>query len=79
MILAIKKGDFIKINYTGKVDDVVFVTTNESIAKENDIYNPDIGYDGDVISVGAKHVPINLDEDIIGKEVGYSKLVNINC
>lgn len=78
MILTIKKGDFIKINYNGKVDEgIVFVTTDESVAKEHDIFNPDIGYGGDVITVGAKHVLLNFDEDLIGKEVGYIGTVTV--
>ena len=36
--MAIKKGDFVEINYTGKINDSekqIFDTTDEKIAKDN--------------------------------------------
>jgi FKBP-type peptidyl-prolyl cis-trans isomerase SlyD len=71
--VAIEKGDFIKITYTGKFEDgQVFDTTDEEIAKANGIFNPRGMYGGDVVIVGAGHTIKGLDEDFIGKEVGYS-------
>lgn len=73
-----EKGDFIKISYTGKFDDgQIFDTTNEDIAKEHQIYNPRGLYGGDVIIVGAGHTIRGLDEELVGKEVGYSGEVSI--
>ncbi len=78
MNLAIEKGDFIKVSYTGKFDDEkVFDTTNEELAKESDIYNDRGMYGGDVVIVGAGHTIVGLDEDFVGKEVGYSGSVEI--
>ena len=78
MNLAIEKGDFIKVSYTGKFDDEkVFDTTNEELAKENSIYNDRGMYGGDVVIVGAGHTIVGLDEDFIGKDVGYSGSVEI--
>lgn len=78
MNLAIEKGDFIKVSYTGKFDDEkVFDTTNEELAKVNSIYNDRGMYGGDVIIVGAGHTIVGLDEDFVGKEVGYSGSVEI--
>ena len=36
-----KKGDFITIDYTGKVkeNEKIFDTTNEELAKKEEIYN----------------------------------------
>ncbi len=75
--MTIQKGDFIRVSYTGKNDDRVFDTTDEEVAKANDIYNEKGKYGGDVIIVGAGHTVAGLDEDLVGKEVGYSGSVTI--
>jgi FKBP-type peptidyl-prolyl cis-trans isomerase SlyD len=76
--MAIQKGDFIKLNYTGRFEDGrVFDTTDEELAKKEDIFNPGGLYGGDVVIVGADHTIEGLDEDFEGKEVGYSGTVVI--
>jgi FKBP-type peptidyl-prolyl cis-trans isomerase SlyD len=76
--MAIQKGNFIKLNYTGKFDDgKVFDTTDEELAKKEEIFNPRGLYGGDVVIVGAGHTIQGLDEDLEGKEVGYSGSVEI--
>jgi FKBP-type peptidyl-prolyl cis-trans isomerase SlyD len=77
--MSIEKGDFIKVSYTGKTADEgrVFDTTEENVAKESGIYNEKGKYGGDVIIVGAKHTVEGLDEDFIGKDVGYKGSVII--
>ncbi|HEY9204321.1 MAG TPA: peptidylprolyl isomerase [Candidatus Methanoperedens sp.] len=76
--MSIAKGDFIKVSYTGKTDEGrVFDTTDEDIAKTNNIYNEKGKYGGDIIIVGAGHTVEGLDEDIVGKEVGYKGSVTI--
>ncbi len=78
MNLAIEKGDFIKVSYTGKFDDEkIFDTTDEELAKSNNIYNDRGMYGGDVVIVGAGHTIVGLDEDFVGKDVGYSGSVEI--
>lgn len=79
LIMAIKKGDFIKVTYTGKTADEgrVFDTTDEEVAKASNIYNEKGKYGGDVIIVGAGHTVAGLDEDFAGKEVGYKGSVTI--
>jgi FKBP-type peptidyl-prolyl cis-trans isomerase SlyD len=78
MNLAIEKGDFIKVSYTGKFDDEkIFDTTDEELAKSNNIYNDRGMYGGDVVIVGAGHTIVGLDEDFVGKDVGYSGTVEI--
>ena len=78
MNLTIEKGDFIKVSYTGKFDDEkVFDTTDEELAKVNSIYNDRGMYGGDVVIVGAGHTIVGLDEDFVGKDVGYSGSVEI--
>jgi FKBP-type peptidyl-prolyl cis-trans isomerase SlyD len=75
--MTIQKGDFIRVSYTGKNDDRVYDTTDEEIAKANNIYNEKGKYGGDVIIVGAGHTVVGLDEDFIGKEVGYTGSVTV--
>lgn len=76
--MSIQKGDFIKISYTGKTDEGhVFDTTDEEVAKASNIFNEKGKYGGDVIIAGAGHTIAGLDEDIIGKDVGYSGSVTI--
>jgi FKBP-type peptidyl-prolyl cis-trans isomerase SlyD len=76
--MAIQKGDFIKLNYTGMFEDGrAFDTTNEELAKKEDIFNPRGLYGGDVVIVGAGHTIEGLDEDLVGKEVGYTGKVTI--
>ncbi len=76
--MSIEKGDFIKVSYTGKTDEGrVFDTTEEEVAKANGIYNEKGKYGGDVVIVGAKHAVAGLDEDFIGKDVGYNGSVTI--
>jgi FKBP-type peptidyl-prolyl cis-trans isomerase SlyD len=77
--MAIQKGDFIKLNYTGKFEDGrIFDTTDEELAKKEEIFNPRGLYGGDVVIVGAGHTIEGLDEDLEGKEVGYSGSVVIS-
>ncbi|MDY9926664.1 peptidylprolyl isomerase [Methanosarcina sp.] len=76
--MAIQKGDFIKLSYTGKFEDGrTFDTTDEELAKKEEIFNPRGLYGGDVVIVGAGHTIEGLDEDLEGKEAGYSGTVSI--
>ncbi|AKB31548.1 Peptidyl-prolyl cis-trans isomerase [Methanosarcina siciliae HI350] len=76
--MAIQKGDFIKLNYTGRFEDGrIFDTTDEELAKKEEIFNPRGLYGGDVVIVGAGHTIEGLDEDLEGKEAGYSSTITI--
>ncbi|KAB3548098.1 MAG: peptidylprolyl isomerase [ANME-2 cluster archaeon] len=76
--MTIENGDFIRINYTGRLEDgMVFDTTDEEVAKEHDIYDENTRYDSFVIIVGKGHVVEGLDEDIVEKEAGYRGTVEI--
>ena len=67
-----KKGDFIELEYTGKVKDMdlVFDTTSEKEAKENNIHDAKASYGPVVICIGQNHVIKGLDEQLEGKEPG---------
>lgn len=76
--MAIEKGDFIRIRYTGKFSDgMVFDTTDEQLAKDNGIFNPRGVYGGDVVVVGSGQTIKGLDEDFVGKEPGYSGTLTV--
>ena len=76
--MAVQKGDFIKLNYTGKFEDGrVFDTTDEELAKKEEIFNAQGLYGGDVVIIGAGHTIEGLDENLEGKEVGYKGTVSI--
>lgn len=70
--MAVKKNDFVEIEYTGRLKEekVVFDTTDEKTAKENDIHNPNALYGPVVICIGHNHVVKGLDDALVGKEPG---------
>lgn len=69
--MTIKEGDFVQIIYSGEVDGRIFDTTDEEEAKEAGIHNAGALYGPIGIRVGSRHVIVGLDDDLIGKEVGY--------
>jgi FKBP-type peptidyl-prolyl cis-trans isomerase 2 len=79
-MVKVKKGDFIEIQYTGKIKlgDKVFDTSDEEIAKTNKIHNPSIKYGPVVACVGESNVLKGLDKDLDGKEIGEDYEVNIS-
>lgn len=62
-----KKGAFITVNYTGRVDDVIFDTTDEKVAKEAGITRE---VKPVTICLGEGHVLPGLDQALIGKDKG---------
>lgn len=70
--LKIKKGDFIELDFTGKITSTgqVFDTTMESVAKEAGIQNHEIKYKPIILSVGEGHILKAIDDFVEGKELG---------
>jgi FKBP-type peptidyl-prolyl cis-trans isomerase SlyD len=75
--MAIKEGDFIKLNYTGTVNGAVFDTTDEETAKTAGIHSPNAVYGPVTICIGQKHVIVGLDEELVGKKVGSSGEIEV--
>lgn len=75
--MTVKNGDFIKIDYTEMVDGQVIAATDEAVAKENGIYSEDAPYGPHLIVLGAGQLVKGFEEDLIGKEIGYSGRVEI--
>ena len=79
IIMTIKDGDFIKVTYTGKLEDgKVFDTTNEELARVHGIFNQNGRYGGDVIIIGANQTIPGLEEDIKQHEAGYEGTVSVH-
>jgi FKBP-type peptidyl-prolyl cis-trans isomerase SlyD len=68
--MPVKNGDFIRLNYTGATEDIIFDTTDEQTAKDAGIHNPQAAYGPVVIHVGSGHVVNGLDEALVEKEIG---------
>ncbi|MBW3001538.1 peptidylprolyl isomerase [Candidatus Woesearchaeota archaeon] len=70
--MAVKKDDFIEIEYTGRLkeDNAVFDTTIEQVAKDNDVHNPNAEYGPVIICLGEGQIVPGLDEALQGKELG---------
>ncbi|WP_229235043.1 FKBP-type peptidyl-prolyl cis-trans isomerase [Candidatus Methanoliparum sp. LAM-1] len=74
---VVKKGDTIELSYTGMVDNEIFDTTDEELAKKEGIYKENLKYGPITIMLGAGHIIKGLEEELIGKEVEYEGNVEI--
>ncbi len=79
-MIEIKKGDFIEVEYTGKVkeDNFIFDTTSEKVAKEKRIYNPNAQYGPTIICIGQHHLLKGLDDGLEGKEIGKEYTIELS-
>lgn len=70
--MAIKKGDFLELEYTGRIKEglIVFDTTDEKVAKENNIHSPHGSYGPVVVCLGEEQLLKGLEEELEGKEAG---------
>ena len=68
--MELKIKEFIEIEYTGKIkeDNIIFDTTDEKLAKENNIYNKNVSYGPIVICLGENQLLKGLEEQLIDKE-----------
>lgn len=66
--LAVKKGDFILIDYVGRVKQTgdLFDTTREDVAKDENAYRENALYEPMLIVVGDGWVVEGLDERLVG-------------
>ncbi|MDI6718933.1 MAG: FKBP-type peptidyl-prolyl cis-trans isomerase [Methanomicrobiales archaeon] len=75
--MPLGEGDFIHVSYTGRIDDNVFDTTDEEIAKEAGIHNPSARYGPIMIRLGSGHVVAGLEDALMGAEVGGEGEVDV--
>ncbi|MBI5060875.1 MAG: peptidylprolyl isomerase [Candidatus Aenigmarchaeota archaeon] len=73
-----QKGDFIKINYIGRLESgEIFDLNVEEVAKKEGIYNEKVKYRPLSIIVGAGFVIPGLDHALLGMNVGEKKTIEV--
>jgi FKBP-type peptidyl-prolyl cis-trans isomerase 2 len=67
----IKQNDFVLLEFTAKIKDggEVFDTSNEEVAKESGIHNPQMPYGQYIICVGKSQILPKLEEFLVGKDL----------
>ena len=75
--MAVKNGDFIRIDYTESVDGQVVATTDKEVATAKGIFDEEGQYGPHLIVVGSGQLVAGMEEDLLGKEIGYSGKVEI--
>jgi|SRR5271157_1858472 len=76
--MAITKGDIIRLSFTGMLENgAVFDTTDEKVAKANDIFDEHKVYSPMSIVVGSNTLVEGLEEDLVGKKAGHKGKVTI--
>jgi len=75
----LKNGDFVEIQYVGKIKETgkIFDVTDEIKAKQANVYNEGNKYGPIQMIVGAGHVIKGLDESLLDIEVGETKSFDI--
>jgi FKBP-type peptidyl-prolyl cis-trans isomerase 2 len=70
--MPIKKRDFVEIEYTGKLkeEDIVFDTTDEEVAKKNNLHNHGASFGPVIICVGEEQILKGIDKTLEGKDTG---------
>lgn len=70
--MQIQKNDFVELNYTGKLKDgdIIFDTTEESVANANQLGSKNAQYSPVIVCVGQKQVVPGLDKFLEGKDRG---------
>ncbi len=79
--MPVKKGDFIRLDYTGKIQETneVFDTTNQEVAEEAEIFSENKTYGAIPIVVGSGHILPALDDSIEGMEEGEEKTLEVSA
>lgn len=77
--MKVKKHDFIELEFVGRIKNSwkIFDLTNEEIAKENNIHNPNARYKPIIICVGEGEVVKGLDAALEGKETGKDYTIEV--
>ena len=75
--MTVKNGDFIRIDYIESVDGQVIATTDKDVATEKGIFSEEAQYGPHLIVVGSGQLVKGYEDDLIGKEIGYSGKVEV--
>ena len=78
--MSLQKGDFVFIDYVGKVKESgeVFDTTSEETAKKEHLYKEGDTYESKLVVIGEGWVIKALDESLAGMDVGKPSVVEIS-
>ncbi len=75
---VVENGDTVKVSYTGKFEDgTVFDTSEEDVAREHGIFNPNREYSPLVFVMGAGQIIRGLEKAVLGMKMGDVKTVEI--
>jgi peptidylprolyl isomerase len=75
---TVKKGDYILIDYTGKLEDgTIFDTTLKKKAIEKGIYSEEKEYRPCFFKTGASQVVKGIDMGVLGMKEGEEKILRI--
>jgi peptidylprolyl isomerase len=79
--MTFQKGDFILINYTGKVKETneVFDTTYEEVSKKEHLHKEGEIYEPKLVVIGEHWVMEALDDAILGMELEKQSTVEISA
>ena len=74
----VQKHDFVEVEYTGRLPDgIVFDTTNEDVAKKNNLHSEKMKYGSATICVGEKQLLPGLDNELVGKELAKQYTITL--
>ena len=72
--MAVKIGDFIRLSFTGKLEDgTLFDTTEAQVAKDAKVFDERTTYKPVLLVVGRQQAIRGLDEAVIGMTAGQEK------
>lgn len=76
-VKVVKK--MVEVNFTGKelLNNEIFDTTIENVAKENNIYNKDRKYHSLIITLGEKELHAKIEEELGKMKVGEERVVSL--
>ncbi|MFQ5474829.1 MAG: peptidylprolyl isomerase [Candidatus Nanoarchaeia archaeon] len=73
---TVNKGDFIEIEYDGRLKEpeMLFDTTSEENARKEGIFRENVGYGPIVVCAGETQLLQGLDQALVGKQVGEHEI-----
>ncbi len=77
---TLKEGDFVELDYTGKLaeEGIVFDTTIEEVAKKNSIFSEGAKYGPVKVCIGKQHIVAGIDKNLAGKETGMKYVLKVS-
>lgn len=77
--MSFKDGDFVRVEYTARraTDNSLVYTTIEKVAKEADLFNPDVRYGPQLVVIGKNNAIRGVENAVKSMSVGENKKVEI--